>query len=227
MADSRRRMFGVPPGGMLYIGPEGSSASLSLWIYWLQIANRSADAAQQTHPSDAMIDALSARLVGHERELPDEPNRGRNDEVLNSMVAISASAHCLDGFYGAVVEQIKPPRSDAKRSRQILETLKRGFSIGVFAQAWQVELDWLFGIRDDIVHHGERLRPAVVSRTTAETVVFAGPEAYNLSALSARRSADLAMAVVSECIVRPKAMLEGWAERSRELMTKLVDKPPE
>ncbi len=169
------------------------------------IARRASDAAQQAHPSDATIDALSARIAGEQRELPDDPNSQGNEEMLYAMVAISASAHCIDGFYGAVVDLIKPPKSGAKRNRRILEALKLGFSVGRPAHAWLGELDWLFAIRDDIVHHGERLRPSVVSRTTAGTVVFAGPEAFNLSCQSARRATDLATHVITECIAHSKA----------------------
>ena len=168
--------------------------------------------------SDASIDYQSAMIQGVERQRPDDPNAAGNEEMLNAMIAIAASAHSIDGFYGAVVEHIKPPKSGARRNRQILETLKLGFSVGKFAAHWLVELDWLFDVRDDIVHHGERLRPVVVSRTTSETIVFAGPESFNLSSDSARRAADLATTVVAECAARPKAILRGFAERVRELM---------
>jgi hypothetical protein len=208
------------------MGPDGSLASISLWLHWLVIARRAADASRQARPSDEMVDALSARIAGQQRELPDEPNAAGNQEMLHAMVAISASAHSIDGFYGAVVEQINPRKSSAKRNRQILEALKLGFSVGRPAHTWLGELDWLFGIRDDTVHHGERLRPSVVSRYTAETVVFSGPEAFNLSSQSARRAADLATAVITECIAHPKAKLRPWSERARDLMANTLGPPP-
>lgn len=192
------------------MGPDGRYASLSLWLHWLVVARRAADVAVASRPSDATVDYLSARIQGQERDRPDDENAAGNEEMLNAMIAIAAAAHAIDGFYGAVVEQVKPPKSNARRNRQILETLKLGFSVGPSAANWLVELDWLFHVRDDIVHHGERLRPVVVSRTTSETVVLGGPEAFNLSSISARRAADLATGVIVECAANPKTALRDW-----------------
>jgi hypothetical protein len=218
-------VFRIPAGGILYLGPGQGAASLPLWLSWLQIARRSAEAAEQTRESDATVDALSARIAGEDRDLPHDPNAAGNEEMLNAMLAIAAAAHSLDGFYGAVVEHIKPPKSRARRNRQILETFKLGFSVGNSAHDWLRELDWLFEVRDDIVHHGERLRPIVVSRMTEETLVFAGPESYNLSAQSARRAADLATSVITRCTANPKAPLKDWADRARDLIPKLIGTP--
>ena len=224
MVVPRRRIFALPPGGALYSGPDGTLASIALWLHWLVIARSAAAQAVMMRPSDAAIDAFSARIAGIERQLPEDANRG-SEEMHQAMVAISAAAHSLDGFYGSVVDLVKPPRSAAKRERQILEVLKLGFSIGRRAHVWLNEVDWLFGVRDDIVHHGERLRPAVQSRVTSETVVFAGPEAFDLSSDSATRASDLATTILRECVVRPKEPLREWAERASQLMSNTLGPP--
>jgi hypothetical protein len=107
----RRRIIGLPPGGQLRIGPDGRWATIPLWLYWLQISRAAALASRDAAPSDAMIDALSARIAGQDVPLPDEPERG-NLEIVNAMVAISAATHAIDGSIGALL------RSSSRQARE-------------------------------------------------------------------------------------------------------------
>jgi hypothetical protein len=71
-------------------------------------------------------------------------------------------------------------------------------------------LDWLFKARDDGVHHAEEPQRLVVGRLTQETVVASGLEAYNFSAASARRAADLATDLLLTCLSHPKPVTREW-----------------
>lgn len=208
-------MIELPPGAMVELTKDGSKASVPLWLYWLQIAESHAEMAEKARPSDAYLDYLSAQLA--HLDVPKvEPGEGENGvrETTAAMVAITAAAHALDGFYGAVKRSVQAPGSKAKRPkrhRQILETVKLGFRVGSFALQWLDELDWLFETRDLIVHHAEELRPLVVIRVTEQTVVAGGPEGFAVGADSARRAATLARKVISECLGHPRANTDHWA----------------
>lgn len=133
------------------------------------------------------------------------------------MEAIFAAAHAIDGFYGAVKPLVSPPKSNAKRHRQILEALKLGFAIGSHQKAWLTDLGWLFETRDGIVHHGEELRSVMVTRVTAETLVASGPETYRLSAPNAQRAAMIAETVIGHVWQIPKPRQQTGRRRNTRL----------
>jgi hypothetical protein len=129
-----------------------------------------------------------------------------NEELHASMVAITASAFALDGFYGTVLQWIQLPEellaawseNHTARHARIFETLKRGFNIGRRSGSWPGELKWLFSYRDANVHFEEIFRDAyeakhpVVPGVTWERVAF--------SVESASRAVDLALDVVKTCV---------------------------
>lgn len=118
-------MIQLPPGGSAVVNRTGagrSAAQMPLWLYWAQIARQQAEEARRAVHSDEYFDALNARLAGRDVPVPDEPDREGMAELKAAMVAIGASAHAIDGFYGSVKPLVLPPPSRAKRARQILET---------------------------------------------------------------------------------------------------------
>jgi hypothetical protein len=181
------------------------------------LAKQHAEESRSGRESDAHIDAMTARLAGDETyPIPDEEPGTR--EIDHAMSAIVAATNAIDGVYGSVKPLINPPRSNAKRHRQILETLKLGFSVGRHAKQWLDDLDWLYDIRDSIVHHSEDDRPLVVARVTQQSVIIGGPETFRLSADSAERAAAIAQTILRTCIEHPKAATKKWAVERREMV---------
>ena len=198
---------------------EGSTASIPLWLYWLKIAEENAVAAEIARPSDYLIDSMADRLNGIETEIPDEPGRQGFAEMKAAMVAVAAAAHAIDALYGSVKQLVSPPNSRARRDRKIIETLKLGFDVGHLWQSWSADLEWVFGVRDGIVRHAEDHRPLVVGRYTARTVVISAPEAYKLSAETARRAASIARSILTVCLIRPKEATRDWAQARSHYVT--------
>jgi hypothetical protein len=215
-------MVALPPGAGLHMEQNAALVTTPIWLYWLQLAHAHAVAASDAIPSDELIDNLSARLAGQAVEpLAVNPDSDDMTEMKEAMGAISSPAHAIDGFYGAVKPLINPPRSNAKRHRQILEALKLGFVIGSYHNAWLDDLDWLFETRDGIVHHGEEFRPLVVRRVTAETLVGSGLVAYRLSAANAQRAAMIAEAVIVTCVANPKPSTANWVQNRKHVVSSL------
>ena len=197
--------------------------ALPLWVYWSEIARQHAEISRLHHPSDEIVDAISAAFTGEDRERPqEEVEKDVRHEPFSALVAITAAAFALDAFYGTVKPMVSPPKSDAARERQILECLKLGFKIGKHAPRWQEELDWLFTTRDNAVHHSEELQETVVVRMTAETVVVGGSETFNFSADSAERAARVVAEIIQTCLENPKAPLRDWAKLRRQALEKMA-----
>lgn len=126
------------------------------------------------------------------------------------MLAVAAAAHALDGLYGSVKRYVQRPTSKARRPRQILETLKHGFVVGKQAQRWMAELDWLFDLRDSIVHHGDDYGPLRVVHESEDLLVAVPVELSNLSSKSAARAAWIAREIVDTCRSNPKPLSSDW-----------------
>ena len=206
--------------------------SASLWVDWALIARDAAHAAAVVELSDAQIDDMSAAIAGLDRtgvETPVEPSPGELGEHRHAMVAVAASAHSIDGFYGSIKPMLDIPARKGRppRSRVILEALKLGFAIGRHQHRWCRELDWLFKARDDGVHHAEKPRRLVVSRVTQETIVASGLEAYNFSVASARRAADLAIDLLLTCLSHPKPVTRDWVMSRPDALEILQGTVPE
>jgi hypothetical protein len=98
-----------------------------------------------------------------------------------SLIAVSASAHCLDALYGSVDAVAPPPRAVAEAW-----SAARTKS----AQSWPTEFRWLFDLRDAAVHFAEADK-APVPHAVAPTNV--SPENVTYSLESAKRAVDLAL----------------------------------
>ena len=225
---TRRLMTMLPPGGTLTMDQTGNRLSIPVWLYWLQLAQSHAADATKAILSDAMVDNLSLRLFGSDVESVDMPPDSEGvAEMKEAMEAISAAAHAIDGFYGVVKPLVNPPKSAAKRHRQILETLKLGFAIGPYQNSWLGDLDWLFTTRDGIVHHAEDQRPLVVARITEATILVSSPEAYRLSAPNAQRAAMIAQTLIETCLAHPKASIAGWAQMRQRIVSADAQSSPD
>lgn len=195
-----------------------AGARVGLWEVWLDVAERHTEFAEECRFSDDEVDTTAA--VGHGEEpgpYPDVRLVAGADELAHSMVAISAAAHALDGLYGAVRVFVTPPPSKKRPPRhgRILETLKLGFRIGPHVKAWTAEFEWLFDVRDAIVHHSDDYRALRISRETERTVCLSAAIAddpqFDVNAVTARRAATLARDVVQACVASPKRATRNWA----------------
>jgi hypothetical protein len=197
-----------------------TKASLPLWVYWLQIANRHAAAAEAAHQSEKALGLEKAREVG----LAGRPVAGPegNLEIIEAMVAISAAANVMDAVFGALqhVDPWTPAggrKKNATRAAEILEQLKHSFEIGRRATEWGRELGWLFQLRHSIVHHSERARPMDIAAADAQYIVLSATEAFSLTAATARRATDFAEGVITECLEHPRPGSRLWSERAKRL----------
>jgi hypothetical protein len=190
------------------MGTPSISMGTNLWDTWLDIACERERAA-----TDARRRAESTEA--------DNPEHGTaiNDELRAAMVAVSASAHALDAFYGRVCQIGTPPpgaeRWDENRTprrSRILETLKYNFDIGKHAGDWAKEFRWLFDLRDAVVHHTYDVQPAVLHPTGRSHVSQVNLD-YSLEA--AQRAVELATEVMTTCLESPRSeqpKITEWAE---------------
>jgi hypothetical protein len=121
-------------------------AWLPLWMYWLQIAHRHADAAKAASNKEQPLGLIKARQVISAGGPVAGPEG--NLEMVEAMIAIVASANCIDAVFGSLrqVDPWKPPGGRKKttvRSGEILEQLKHSsvlLSIGAVRppEWWQV-----------------------------------------------------------------------------------------
>ena len=222
--------YAVPPGGQVYIDLQTGerTAWLPLWMYWLQIAHRHADAAAEAARQHQPLDLIKARevtRVGHPVAGPEG-----NVEIVETMITIVASANSFDAVFGSLqhVDPWKPPGGRKKttaRSGAILEQLKHSFNVGKKAKEWSQELNWLFQLRDGIVHHSERPRPMQIVAADTQNIVLSATEAYSLTAPTARRAVSLFDRVLADCLEFPRAGARTWAERATRLKRQMGNQP--
>jgi hypothetical protein len=175
--------------------------SVPLWIYWWRIAEERADAAEK--------DGLAG------------------DGMEASMVAILASASALEGMRGSLGQHTDCPLPKlAQATRQeakIMETLKRCFVVGRQMQSWTESLDWLFELRDPVVHSEEKLRKGVVSSDNPNLIVPV--ESRDYSPASAKKAVGLVREIVGTCVMKPKPCAEEWCERRRVVVQRILADP--
>ena len=225
-----RVSYAVPPGGRVLIDNRTGeqSAWLPLWMYWIQIGHRHADAADAVSKKEQPLGLIKAREV----TTAGGPIAGPegNVEMIEAMVTIVASANCIDAVFGSLrqVDPWKPPggrRKTTARSGEIVEQLKHSFDVGRKAKEWSQELAWLFQLRDSIVHHSERPRIMKVAAADAEHLVLSASEAYSLTAANARRAVDIIDAVLAECLGHPRPGSRAWAERATRVKRQMGRHP--
>ena len=146
-------------------------------------------------------------------------------ETQAAMIAIAASGHALDGFYGkfryVVPETTRRlwSRNKTARSSQIFETLKAGF--GAKIENLQTDLKWLFGLRDAAVHFEEKAQAPVVHPTAGRT--SADRVTYSLE--PAERAVRFMLNVLDSCTRCPKAIAEDDAKSLRPFVEALLIEP--
>jgi hypothetical protein len=182
-----------------------------LWRAWLNIAADHASLAQARKTSPAVVDAFSRNLHGDEDFPVPEGSTDEESEAEAAMIAITAAAFAIDGFYGTVKALVRPSPSKAARQRQIVECLKHGFEVGAKARRWQEDLDWLFAIRDNSVHHSEVWEEMVVVDETDQTIAYGGKSTFNFSAANASRAYEISRDIIRWCLLNPKQNTEAWA----------------
>ncbi len=220
----------MPPGAQVLIDYETGqrTASLPLWVYWLQIAHRHADAAESASLIAKPLSLERARDVtgiGRPKAGPEG-----NLEMVEAMIAISSSANAIDAVFGSVheVDPWKPAggrKKGASRTGEIVEQLKHSFVVGKHATEWSRDLDWLFQLRHSIVHHSERPRPMEIAAADSRNVVLSATEAYSLTAVAARRAVDLVDRIVTTCLNAPDDGVREWAQRATKLKKHLGESP--
>jgi hypothetical protein len=127
-------------------------------------------------------------------------------EPKAAMVAVTASAHALDAFYGKfapniVTSQLKARwrKNRTSRSGRIAEGLKAGFRLG--GTEWSDDLVWLFkDRRNPALHHAEKARLTAKHPLGANTA----QEMVAYSAESSQRAVNLMLDVFDTCTASPK-----------------------
>jgi hypothetical protein len=179
-----------------------------LWLSWLQIASDHTRAAEHER-------ARSLQLA----QAGEDPGPARTREMQNAMVAISASAHAIDGLYGEIKLLIPVPdalvqtweESDTPRSGRLSETFKIGCRLGDRTNRWPRQLKALYKHRDRLVHHVLELKPAVAH--PGDPLIRVGQDMADYTLDTARESVDLAYDVALAVLQRAKAPeLIRWAQ---------------
>jgi hypothetical protein len=133
------------------------------------------------------------------------------EEMHPAMVAITATAHALDGLYDEIrpLAQLPASKGRPKRQRRILEALKHAFKVGKHGQIWLGELDWLFDLRDPAVHPVKKTGPPIPHPSGWGN--FAA-EYTEYSADAAERALALLESVLRTCVANPRELSRPWAE---------------
>jgi hypothetical protein len=175
-------------------------ASSHFWIAWSRIA------AEQRDESRRARSELLTLPVGGELVL------GLEREWHASLVAVAAAAFAIDSFYEEVKSDIPLPQATVSawqskgtaRASRIIETLKRGFTIGRQASQWTSDLQRLYHLRDTVVHQRPALEPTM-EHPSGRTKVAAEMATYSLEEASA--SVNLALDIISTCLMSPRPRL--------------------
>ena len=126
VGEEEPQWFGVlPPGSSAFFDLKDGGAYLEvpLWLYWLGLSRAHVVKAEAARRTDAAIDEIFENLKSDDvKGGQKEPGVGVFYEMTASMVVFTAAANAIDGFYGAVKPLISPPKSRARRHRQIIET---------------------------------------------------------------------------------------------------------
>jgi hypothetical protein len=168
------------------------------WIYWAQAAVRHRDAAQKHRNAATSGLPIGAELV-----------RATLEEFPAAMQAIAAAAFAIDGFDGAVGDEVALPTVGPPRARAVLTRLETVFDIPASDRArHQADLDWLFKTRNQAVHADVRTDPS-----------WRHPSGINVSAVQREISLEAAGRAVAVCTdfittclgaPRPGAGLDEW-----------------
>lgn len=192
------------------ISPTGSvslSISHNLWATWASLAIRHERWARNVRRGHATA------------ERPD-----LSGELRESLLAMTASAFALDGFYGAIRDLVysggKVGKSDS-RAGSIFEAVKRASDVSskTMNETWLPELRWLFDARKQGVHH----LPQFSEGSPHPSVGGLAADEYALYRVeNATRAVDLVLSVLEGCIGYPKPALREWASKNTGMLTNLL-----
>lgn len=98
---------------------------------------------------------------------------------------------CLDALYGSTVILQAARGHGPHRPAKIREALKRVFNTGQVNTLWVAEFNWLFDLRDAVIHAEEKPASPVPHPAAGNTA----PEHARYSVESAERAVDFALSV--------------------------------
>jgi hypothetical protein len=214
----------IPAGG-LQIGLDGtgrptSSVSievlLDVWPFWLDIG------------MDHAAQATTARRALQSVDPADDTEKGSllGAECKASMVALSAAAFALDGFYAALREHRDMSDLDrvwmsagTPRHARVSETLRRSFRLSNRqAKVLREGAKDLFKFRDWAVHP-----PAAFSRPVPHEVIGSSVEwrYVAFSAPNACRGITKATKIIRLCVEHPRAddRIQDWRASAASLLS--------
>lgn len=160
----------------------------AVWASWWRIAEDQADQAE--------AEAGKVGVLG--------------EDMQASMVAIVAAASALGGVAASIrahseLEHLRFGKGTPPEAK-IFETLKRACDLGPDADKLRSELDWLFALRDPLVHPGEPIREGI---SPPDRPAITGPvELLEHSAENARKAVDLVRALMRRWLEYPKPGIE-------------------
>lgn len=180
------------------------------WIYWAQAAVRHREAARSHRQT-----ATSGLPVGEALV------RATLEEFPAAMQAIAAAAFAVDGFDGAVGNQVSLPAGGRPRARAVLARLETVFDIPASQRGrHEVALHWLFEQRNQAVHAAVREDPSW--RHPSGILVSEVQREINLEA--AEGAVTICTDFISVCLSapRPGAQLDEWVVPRRGRFTEAV-----
>ena len=186
----------------------------NLWFSWMKVA------------IEHMQEARRARTAAAAPRIPsNEVSTWMSHEFQASLVAVSASAHALDGLYGSTVipQTVRDmwKGRGTKRHGKIREALKQVFDTGQVNTKWVADFDWLFDLRDAALHAEEKPWPPVPHPLGTNTA----RENVDYSIESAERAVDLAVSVLKWCVDHPRPDVTdavAWAGANRASVLELA-----
>jgi hypothetical protein len=195
---------------------------LDLWPTWLEIGCIHTDQARKA----------AARL---RPDLPgDEKGVAVAAELQAGLVAVTAFAFAVDGFYDTIRNELGPHPDQGTwrtgipttpRHKQVSETLRYHLKFGPdFTRQNATIIKELFGFRDRAVHPSGKFvapnyRPEIDSGVHPHLITFSGPHATQCRAVVL----TLLDRYVSQAekLARPGAD-RGWLDSGREVLDRLI-----
>jgi hypothetical protein len=220
----------IPAGGFrISLGDSGLTTSISFdlridtWPHWLRIATEHVNQAVAAHT-----------LLMEAHAINDDAAKGQalEAEFSASLVAISAAAFALDAFYGAVKArapldaglEAKWQKNHTSRAKQIVETLRRSFTIKRQAEPHlRTSVINLFHLRDWAVHPPSEFQPPQLHPDLGIGVEW---RFAVYRAEICKGATQMVLAVIAQCLRKPKrkfAELEEWCMYGQEKVTPLVE----
>jgi hypothetical protein len=173
------------------------------WIYWAQAAARH---LQQTR--DLRAEATSGLPIGSQLV------RLTLDELPAAMQSIVSAAFAIDGFEGALSQELGLSPAGRPRADALFSRLDSLFEIPSGRRAaYRTEVRWLFAIRNETVHADVRKDPP-----------WQHPSGVSVSAVqrdlgleSAERALEICERLLRTCLSAPKpgARLDDWVNLRR------------